>query len=156
MENKQSVSEKVQETLFPIVENLGYELVETAYKKTQDGMVLTLYIHNENGITLDDCEVVSRGVDEALEELDPTHGETYFLNVSSLGLDRPIKNHKDAQRNIGFDISVKLYATEHGNKEHEGKLVACTEKGLIIRKDNGEEVSFEFKKIANAVRIIKI
>ncbi len=156
MENKQSVSEKVQDTLFPIIEDLGYELVETAYKKTQEGMVLTLFIHNEKGITLDDCEKVSRGVDEVLEELDPTHGETYFLNVSSLGLDRPIKNHKDAQRNLGFDISVKLYATEHGSKEHEGKLIASNEKGLIIRKDNCEEVSFEFKKIANAVRIIKV
>ena len=156
MENKQSVSEKVQEALFPIVENLGYELVETTYKKTQEGMVLALYIHNEKGITLDDCEAVSRGVDETLEKLDPTKGETYFLNVSSLGLDRPIKNYKDAQRNIGNEITVKLFAPEHGSKEHEGKLVAANEKGIIIRKANCEEISFEFKKIANAVRIIKM
>lgn len=156
MENKQSVSEKVQETLFPIVENLGYELVETAYKKTQDGMVLTLYIHNAEGITLDDCEVVSRGVDEALEKLDPTNGETYYLNVSSLGLDRPIKNHKDAQRNIGNEISVKLYAAENGKKEFEGVLTSSCEENLTIKLETGKEATFDFKKIANAVRIIKI
>ena len=155
MENK-SISEKVQETLFPIVEELGYELVETAYKKTQDGMVLTLYIHNEEGITLDDCEVVSRGVDEALEKLDPTKGETYYLNVSSLGLDRPIKNHKDAQRNIGNLISVKLYAPENGKKEFEGTLISSNEDNLTIKLVNNEELTFDFKKIANAVRVIKI
>lgn len=155
MENK-TISEKVQETLCPIVEELGYELVETAYKKTQDGMVLTLYIHNAEGITLDDCEVVSRGVDEALEKLDPTKGEAYFLNVSSLGLDRPIKNHKDAQRNIGYLISVKLYAAENGQKEFEGTLMSSTEDGLTIKLASQEEMTFDFKKIANAVRVIKV
>lgn len=152
---EKSVSEKVQNALFPIVEELGYELVETSYKKTQDGMVLTLYIHSPEGISLDDCATVSQGVDEALEKLDPTNGETYYLNVSSLGLDRPIKNKKDADRNIGYQITIKLFAAENGVKEFVGELKSSTENDLTIDY-NGVLKTFEFKKIANAVRVIKI
>ncbi|MBO7508237.1 MAG: hypothetical protein J6T39_01155 [Clostridia bacterium] len=89
---KKSVSEIVEEMAKPIVDNLGYELVEVKYSKGYSGMELTLFIHSPNGITLDDCEKVSKAIDEPLDELNPTKDEPYSLNVSSLGLDRPIKN----------------------------------------------------------------
>ena len=82
--SKKSVSDLVQEMATPIVENLGYELVEVRYAKGFSGMELTLFIHSKNGISLDDCERVSRAVDEPLEELNPTNDMPYTLNVSSL------------------------------------------------------------------------
>lgn len=153
MANK-SVSEKVYDALNPIVENLGYELVEVTYNKTHTGMVLTLFIHKSEGITLDDCEKVSKAVDDLLDDLDPTQGASYSLNVSSLGLDRPIKTSKDAERNLGKLIDVKLFAPINGKKTFTGELANFDNDGIFVVVDNNTEY-FEFKKIANAVLNIK-
>ena len=72
------------------IKELGFELDEVEYIKEYGSMVLTLYIDSPNGVTLDDCERVSRAVEPVLDENDPIE-EAYYLSVSSLGLDRPIK-----------------------------------------------------------------
>ena len=89
-----------EENLTQIIEDLGYELVEIEYIKKADGMNLTFYIDNTDGIKIEDCEKVSRTIDPILEELNPTDDVPYILNVSSPGLDRPIKTDRDLQRNI--------------------------------------------------------
>ncbi|MBQ9790630.1 MAG: ribosome maturation factor RimP, partial [Clostridia bacterium] len=77
------ITEKVHEFLNPIVQNLGYEIVDVEYEKKFDGFNLTIFIDGENGISLDDCEKVHTAIDEPLDELDPTNGASYTLNVSS-------------------------------------------------------------------------
>jgi len=149
MANK-SISDKVYEAIHQIVEDLGYELVEVTYGKTPNGMALTLFIHNDSGITLDDCEKVSKAVDEPLDELNPTNDTPYSLNVSSLGLDRPIKTAKDAQRNLNKEIEVKLYSAIDGKKLFVGTLSNYNDDGIELTIKDAK-MFFEFKKIANAV-----
>ena len=152
--SKKSVSDQVTEIATPIVENLGYELVEVKYQKGRNGMELTLFIYSKNGISLDDCEKVSKAVDLPLDELNPTNDEPYSLNVSSLGLDRPIKNQKDANRNMGIEIEVKLYAPKDGAKVYTGILTDCTEQTITINTKN-EQKTFRFDEIALASPVIK-
>lgn len=151
---KKSVSDLVTEFATPIVENLGYELVEVKYQKGHSGMELTLFIYSKDGISLEDCEKVSRALDEPLDRFNPTNDVSYTLNVSSLGLDRPIKSAKDAKRSIGAKIDVKLYAAKDGKKVYRGILTNYTEKSITISTDKNEEIEFKFEEIALASPVI--
>jgi len=148
------IVEKVQEALEPIVEDLGYELVEVEYAKKSDGYNLTIFIDSKNGISLDDCETVHKAIDEPLDELDPTNGEGYILNVSSPGLDRPIKTDKDLKRNIGVMVEVGLYAAIKKCKHFIGELIAYDDTSITI-KTKKEEIKFEKNSIAKICKYIE-
>lgn len=91
----------------PLVENLGYELVEVKYDEIEGERYITVVIYKENGIiNFDDCKLVSKTLDEPLDILDPTNGLSYSLNVSSLGLDRELKTKRDFERFIGQEIEL--------------------------------------------------
>ena len=75
----------VEEKINPIIEKLGYEVVEVEYGKKVDGMNMTFYIDKKGGITLDDCEIVHKAIDAPLDEINPTGDEKYILNISSCG-----------------------------------------------------------------------
>ena len=152
---KKSVSELVEELCSPIVEKLGYELVEVKYAKGRSGMELTLFIYSKDGITLEDCEKVSKAVDEPLDNLNPTNDAQYTLNVSSLGLDRPIKSKRDADRNIGKKIDVKLYASKDGNKLFTGVLIESTDNELTIELKDKQIKTFRYEEIALASPVIE-
>lgn len=139
--------EIVEEKICPIIENLGYEVVEVEFAKKIDGMNLTFYIDSPNGITLDDCEKVHRAIDEPLDEINPTGDVKYILNVSSCGLDRPLKTNKDFQRNLGKEVDIKLYKAINKQKEFTGKLVGFTDETITIE---GFE-PFERKMVGNVV-----
>ena len=151
---KKSVSELVIEMARPIVENLGYELVEVKYQKSHNGMELNLYIYSKNGISLEDCERASKAIDDPLDDLNPTNDEGYTLNVSSLGLDRPIKSKSDADRNIGTKIDVKLFAQKNGKKVWTGEIISATDDSLTIKTEEKEE-TFKFEEIALASPVIE-
>lgn len=129
------------------IAELGYELDEVEYIKEYGNMVLTLYIEGENGITLDDCEKVSRAVDPILDEADPIE-EAYYLSVSSIGLDRPLKKDKDFARNIGQKLQVKLYAPVNKKKELVGELKAYDEESFTIDVEKAGEVTIKRKDAA--------
>lgn len=127
------VAEQVKQFLTPSVEALGVELVEVEYKKLSSGMNLTIFIDSEQGIDLNKCEEVHHLVDELLDELDPTNGSPYTLNVSSLGLDYPLKTNKDLNRNVGNMIEINLYAKLDGKKEYVGELISFSEDSITIK-----------------------
>lgn len=157
MANK-NVATLVKEMATDIVEKLGYELVEVEYAKKSTGMNLTLFIYSEKGITLDDCEAVSRALDEPLEELDPTKGESYTFNVSSLGLDWPIKNAKDIARNLNEEVEIRLYSPHLGKKVFEGVLIGGNDEEIHfyeLSDKTKQQISFKFKDIAKVSKIIK-
>lgn len=139
--------EIVEEKICPIIEALGYEVVEVEFAKKVGGMNLTFYIDSPNGITLDDCEKVHKAIDEPLDELNPTADGAYILNVSSCGLDRPLKTDKDLKRNLGKEVDIKLYKAINKKKEFTGKLVNFNEGTLTLE---GFE-PFERKAIGNIV-----
>ena len=117
------ITEAVDQAVRATVEALGFELDEVEYQKEQGNWVLTLYIDAPGGVTLDDCERVSRAVDPILDEADPIP-DAYYLSVSSIGLDRPLKKDRDFARNVGNKLDVKLYAPVNKKKEFLGTLVS--------------------------------
>ena len=117
------ITEQVDAAVRATVEDMGYVLDEVEYQKEQGNWVLTLYIDSPNGVTLDDCERVSHAVDPILDEADPIP-DAYYLSVSSIGLDRPLKKDKDFARNLGKKLDVKLYAPVNKKKEFVGTLLS--------------------------------
>lgn len=110
-------TQTVDDLLRPVVTGMGYELDEVEFQKEQGNWVLTLYIEHQDGrsATIDDCEAVSRAVDPILDEADPIE-QAYYLSVSSIGIDRPLKKDRDYQRSLGSPITVKLYAPLKGKR----------------------------------------
>lgn len=140
------------EKLSPVIENLGYELVEVFYGKQSDGMNLIFYIDSESGITIDDCEKVHRAIDPILDEINPTNDAHYILSVSSLGIDRPIKTERDFLRNIGKEIQITLFSKIDGKKVFKGKLVNYDETSVTI--EDKVKQTFDKDKIAHIVPVI--
>lgn len=95
------------ETFEDDINQLGYELVDIEFRTTKEGKMLTFYIYDEEGITVDDCEKVSNFLDARLDELDLIKGQ-YYLEVSSQDLTRPLKTDRDIIRNYQELLKVKL------------------------------------------------
>ena len=141
------ICESVEKFIQPYAEQCGLDILDVEYVKKADGMNLTIVIDKEGGITLDDCEKLHRLIDEPLDELDPTEGAAYTLNVSSPGLDRPLKNQKDFKRNLNKEIFVKLYTPVNCKKLFEGFLTHYDEKTFTIKTNDGLR-QFEIAKTA--------
>ncbi|MCI5797400.1 MAG: ribosome maturation factor RimP [Firmicutes bacterium] len=142
------VVEIVEEHINPIIENLGYEVVEVEFAKKVDGMNLCFYIDSPNGITIDDCEKVHKLIDAPLDELNPTGDMPYILSVSSCGLDRPIKTDKDLKRNLNKVVDVKLYAPLNKKKAFTGILKDFNEENIVIT-ENELDINLPRKMIGN-------
>lgn len=140
------LTDKIFELVEPTVKSLGYELYEVEYQKEFDNWLLTLYIDSPNGVSIDDCELVSNAVDPILDEADPIE-QAYYLSVSSLGLDRPLKTDRDYARNVGNVLDVKLYAPLSGKKEFTGTLKGYDKDTFTIEL-NSVDVVIERKKAA--------
>ncbi|RDY24752.1 ribosome maturation factor RimP [Romboutsia maritimum] len=144
---KKSIETTIEELVSKITDANGFELVDVEYVKEAGEYYLRVYIDKEGGISLNECEVVSRALSEILDEKDPIK-ENYFLEVSSPGLDRPLKKEKDFIRYQGREVEIKLYKPMNGTKQLEGELVGLTEdKNIKVIIDN-EEVEFNKKDVA--------
>lgn len=144
------VVDAVDALLRPVVSRMGYELDEVEFIKEHGNWVLTLYIEKPDGtVTLDDCEAVSRAVDPVLDEADPIE-QAYYLSVSSIGIDRPLKKDRDYERNLGEMITARLYAPHKGKKEYTGELIAYDPESFTLLV-NGAEIKL-LKKEASLVR----
>lgn len=141
-------TQRVEELVRPAVEALGFELCDVEFAKEYGGWVLTLYIDRAGGVTIDDCERVSKAVDPILDEADPIE-QAYYLSVSSLGLDRPLKKDADFARNVGKRIEIKLYAPVAGKKEYRGELLSYTDERAAVQTESGT-IEFMRKDIALA------
>ena len=145
--------EEILDFLTPIGESVGVTVVEVEFKQGKDP-ALTVFIDSPNGIDLDTCERFHRAIDAPLDELDPTFGQPYTLNCSSLGLDRPFKTIADFERNIGQEVEVKLYAPIKGQKYFEGVLKEYDGKNVVISVNN-EDIKIELTRISKINEAIK-
>ena len=93
-----------------LAESMNIEFIEAVWRPQDTS--LTLVIDTEDGVDLDTCEKYHNAVSDLLDELDPTFGEPYTLNVSSPGLDRPLKTERDFTRALGEDVEIKLFVQE--------------------------------------------
>jgi ribosome maturation factor RimP len=137
---------EIEETLAPIAQELSIEIVEVEFKQGREP-ALTVYIDTETGVDLDTCEKFHRAIDPVLDELDPTFGAPYTLNVSSPGLDRPFKTARDFERNMGKKVEVKLFAPLKGKKFFEADLIGYDGNCVTLKDENGE-FKLEISKIA--------
>ena len=147
------VKQICEEKLRPVIEEMGYELVEVSYEKENGSMSLIFTIDKEEGVTIDDCEIVNKKIDPILDELNPTDDKPYTLVVSSPGLDRPIKTDRDLKRNLGKEIELTLFAKQDGQKVFKGVLKDFDDKNVTLQTQKGD-FTFERTKIANMKLVI--
>lgn len=121
------VSDIVKEKIAPMFTG-DVRLVDVEYEKRNDGMHLVVYIDKPNGVMIDDCVEVSRMIDPVLDELNPTNDEKYSLDVSSYGLDKPLKFDWQFKSYTGKKVETKLYRKIDGVKEFVATLIARDEK----------------------------
>ncbi len=145
--NKKSIIVYVEKIIESIIEDLEYELVDIEFKKEGPSKILRIFLDKPKGITLDDCQIMSKAISCELDKTDPIK-EAYYLEVSSPGLDRPLKNDKDLNRNKNKDIEIKLYEPLDGNKLVHGCLVEFDENILRIQYEDDVIVDIPRDKIA--------
>ena len=141
-----NVSEIVLENIKPLF-NGDITLVDVEYTKKADGMHLTIYIDKANGVTVDDCVEVSHMLDQPLEDLNPTNDEPYYLDISSYGLDKPLKFDWQFKKYLEQKVNVKLYAKIDGRKEFVATLKAKNEDSVVLAIEN-ENLTFKLADIA--------
>jgi len=142
------VVDKAMKIIKPIVEEMGYVFVDLEYKKEFSGYVLALTIDKPEGVNINDCERVSRALDEPLDVHDVTNGASYSFNVSSYGLDRQFKTDYDFNKHIGVLVDIKFYAPFMNVKNMTATLVSFEDKSIVVNYNN-ENVVIERQLIAS-------
>ena len=148
------VTNVVRNLVEPEIEKLNIDLIEVEFVKEGPKKYLRIYIDKRGGVTLDDCELVSKTVGPMIDELDPIK-ESYVFEVSSPGIDRPLKTEKDFIRYEGQLVEVRLYTQVEGKKTYEGYLDGLYGDVLKITDENSKELEFEMKNVSKVKRVIK-
>lgn len=147
MTKKESYESRTEKFLLPLMQEHGFELVDVEYVKEGDTWYLRAYIDKEGGISLDDCELISRKVSDWLDKEDFIQ-DSYILEVSSPGLGRPLKKEKDFARSIGKDVEIRLYKALNKSKEYTGILKAYDKESVLLQMEDGSDLSFPRADIA--------
>ncbi len=148
-----NLGERVKELVSSRVESLGFELVEV--KLWGSGRkFLRVLIHKPGGVSLDDCVLVNRSLSDLLDTEDPLPGP-YTLEVSSPGLDRPLTQSSDFDRNRGEEVRVTLHRPYEGSQVWRGRILEAQPEGLLL-KVGAREVLLRWELIAKANLEVKI
>ena len=123
MSKRETYEARTEELITPILERMHFELVDVEYVKEGGTWYLRAYIDKEGGITVNDCEAVAREMNEILDREDFVE-DSYVFEVSSPGLDRPLKKEKDYVRSMGKEIEIRTYRAINREKEFYGILSA--------------------------------
>ena len=146
MAKREDYEIKTEQLVQPIVDANSFELVDVEYVKEGSNWYLRIYIDKQGGITIDDCEVVSRALSDILDAKDFIE-DAYILEVSSPGLTRPLKKDKDFQRNLEKEVEIKLFKPFEKRKDFGGILKAFDAETVTIDED-GREIVFNRSDIA--------
>lgn len=152
--SKKGASGEVKIMAEALANKLEFELVDVEFKKEGPNYFLRIFLDKPGGITLDDCQQMSEMLSEALDENDPIT-VPYYLEVSSPGLDRPLKTNKDLKRNLGKELDIKLYESIKGKKMLQGILIGFDENEIQIEIDNKEIIEIPRNSIVNANLAVK-
>ena len=125
-----------------VADRFGFELVDVCLDRETTGKYLRIYIDREEGMDLDHCEQYHRAIQPLVEDYDYD-----FLEVSSPGIDRPLKTDRDFERALGMDVEIKLFRAQDGRKEWSGVLRGYTRDDVTIETPDGER-SFTRKSCA--------
>ena len=147
MARREEYESKVEAWLLPLLEKNQFELVDVEYVREAGIWYLRAYIDKEGGITVDDCEVVSRELGDWLDQKDFIE-DSYILEVSSPGLGRPLKKEKDFARSLGKDVEVRLYRPINKQKEFTGTLKAYDADTVTLSMEDGNDLALAKSDIA--------
>lgn len=146
MSKREDYEARTEALLLPIMEEMNFELVDVEYVKEGSNFYLRAYIDKPEGITVDDCEIVSRAFSQKLDEEDFID-EAYIMEVSSPGLGRPLKKEKDYKRSMGKELEIRTYRAINKEKEFYGILKEYNESSVTIDCE-GTEMTFQKSDIA--------
>ena len=147
MARKEDYVARVERFLIPIMEEHQFELVDVEWVKEAGTWYLRAYVDKEGGISVDDCEIVSRRLSDWLDKEDFIT-ESYILEVSSPGLGRPLKKEKDFKRSLGEEVEIRTYRMVDKKKEFTGILKAYDKDTVTIGMEDGREMIFDKGDIA--------
>ncbi|MBE5984183.1 ribosome maturation factor RimP [Lacrimispora sp. AGF001] len=147
MAKREEYEAKTESFLMPLMTENNFELVDVEYVKEAGNWYLRAYIDKEGGITVDDCEIISRKLGDWLDEKDFI-ADSYILEVSSPGLGRPLKKDKDFNRSIGEDVDIKLYKPLNKQKDFTGTLLSFDKDTVTIAQEDGAELTLNRPEIA--------
>ena len=143
----------VTELVTPIADELGLEIWDVRYLKEGSQWFLRIFIDKDGGVDINDCEAMSRAIDEPLDQLDPIDGE-YILEVSSPGIERELIKDEHFERFIGADVMVKMIRPIEGiGKEFKGVLTAYDGGDVTITDHSGENTVVIRKKDAAYIKL---
>lgn len=147
MSKRENYEKKTESLIMPLVEERGFELVDVEYVKEGADWYLRVYIDKEGGITVNDCEDLSRAFNVVLDREDYID-DAYIFEVSSPGLLRPLKKDKDFERNMGKLLEAKLFAPINGVKEFEGELKAYDKETVTFILEDDTELTIKRSEIS--------
>jgi len=152
--NKKGVTGIVRKISESLAVEMGYELVDVEFIKEGSSHFLRVYLDKPGGINLDDCQKMSQLLSDKLDEEDPI-SIPYYLEVSSPGLDRPLKTDNDLKRNLGKEIEIKLYEALGDRKIIEGVLEDYKDEEIIIKTETGKNMNIPREIIALIKLVVK-
>ena len=147
MTKKEIYENKTETLITPLIKANNFELVDVEYVKEGSTSYLRVYIDKEDGITVEDCTLLSRAFNLILDTNDYID-DTYIFEVSSPGLMRPLKKDKDFQRNLGKQVEVRLFKSLDKQKEFEGELKSFDKDNIIVMMEDEKEITFKRIDIA--------
>ena len=149
MDEREEIKRKVEEIVEPIIDLMGMELVDLEYVLEPKGWVLRIYIDKSGGVTLDDCVFVSEEVGRVLDVEDPIP-HSYHLEVSSPGIERPLRKEKDFLRFAGRKVKVKCKEKVSGRKNFKGTILGFENGCLILDVTGFGRVEIQKENIEKA------
>ena len=155
MAKNTSVAETVRALAEPVAEELGVWIWDVEFVKEGARRVLRITIDSEDGVNIEDCEKLHRAIDPILDEADPIE-EQYYLEVSSPGLERELKNEDHIYACEGWDVEVRLYAPIDGSKVFRGVLLPLGEDGMIRIDISGETREFSPSSVAKLMTYFEL
>lgn len=147
MTKRETYESRVEQFLLPLLAQHQFELVDVEYVKEAGNWYLRAYIDKEGGITVDDCEMISRVFSDWLDKEDFIE-DSYIMEVSSPGLGRPLKKDKDFARSLGEEVEIRLYKPRNKQKEFTGVLKAYDKETVTIELEDGAEEVFTRAELA--------
>ena len=144
---KKNIAGVVTELVAPVAEQMGIILWDVEFVKEGAKKILRITIDSEEGIDINTCEAFHRTIDPMLDEADPID-ESYYLEVTSPGIEREIKTDAHIAMCEGEQVEIKLYAPKNGAKTFSGTLIGLAQDGKVLVQINGENVEFEKNEIA--------
>lgn len=147
------IADLVYDTIKSLFKN-DIKLLEVEYVKKSDGMHLVVYIDKDTGVSIDDCVYVNDLISDTIDELNPTKDEKYVLDVSSYGLDRPLKYDWQFKKYLNQKVNVKLYKKLDGKKEFVATLLGKDDKQYYFNL-NDENITINIVDVANITPYIE-